>query len=93
MSKDRPWHRKPNPEPSEGPRAEPPVDSLPLAGLEIHSMDDAQVRDYCLAWARHYLVRYDMGRLNEDHLERAARFAQIAQAFRPGPEPDREQPG
>lgn len=81
MSKDRPWNRGPVPEP------EPPHAVPTLAGLEINDMDDAQVRAYCLTWARHHLVVHDLkGRLSDTDLEKAARFAQIAQAFRPGPE-------
>ncbi|WAZ26511.1 hypothetical protein STRCI_008094 [Streptomyces cinnabarinus] len=94
MAKDRPWNRnaQPAPEPESAPDAPVPED-LRLAGLEIHDMTDDEVRRYCLVWARHFLVRYDLiGRRSDDDLDKASRYAQIAQAFRPGPDPTQQQP-
>ncbi|MFE6808629.1 hypothetical protein ACFVEN_44300 [Streptomyces sp. NPDC057681] len=45
---------------------------------------DEEIRQYCLEQARKYLFTQVAGaHLNDDHVERAARFATIAQAFRP----------
>ncbi|MFI8792583.1 hypothetical protein [Streptomyces sp. NPDC055105] len=45
---------------------------------------DEEIRQYCLDQARKYLFTpVAGGHLNDDHVERAARFATIAQAFRP----------
>ncbi|MGW6144305.1 hypothetical protein [Streptomyces sp. NPDC055140] len=44
---------------------------------------DEEIRQYCLEQARRYLNAPVAGAHNDDHLERAARFATIAQAFRP----------
>ncbi|MCC9154888.1 hypothetical protein LZP81_30885 [Streptomyces parvulus] len=87
--KDRPWHRNPDPEPTPEPEPEqePSPTLLPgMAGLQIGDMDDEAVRLYCLSWARMHLTRYDLMRhLDDTELEKAARYAQIAQAFRPSP--------
>lgn len=53
---------------------------------------DEEIRQYSLAQARRYLSTPVAGaHLNDDHLERAARFATIAQAFRPNSSHDTEQ--
>ncbi|MFA3872628.1 hypothetical protein ABS735_02840 [Streptomyces sp. MMCC 100] len=95
MAKDRPWNRQPEPGPTPEPAAAPesqflsaPMPELHhpgMAGLQLHDMTDAEVRDYCLAWARMCLVRYDITLHRSGDLELAARYAQIAQAFRPDP--------
>lgn len=96
MAKDRPWNRQPDPhpdpQPTNGPDNQylreptPELHSPGIAGLKLHDMTDAEVRTYCLGWARHHLLRYDMElRRTDEHLVRAAHLAQIAQAFRPEP--------
>ena len=63
----------------------------PLAGLEILSMDDEQVRAHCLKHARFWLATYEIvRRTNDDHLETATQYAVLADAFRPGPAPAQE---
>lgn len=93
MAKDRPWNRQPEPRPdpqhSAGPDGRYLREPMPdlhhpgIAGLQIHNMTDAEVRAYCLDWARMCLARYDLTLHQSDDLELATRYAQIAQAFRP----------
>ncbi|WND33971.1 hypothetical protein RI578_06540 [Streptomyces sp. BB1-1-1] len=92
MAKDRPWNRQPEPRPTPEPASEsdsqfvrepmPELHHPGIAGLQIHDMTDAEVRAYCLAWARMCLARYDITLHRSEDLELAARYAQIAQAFR-----------
>ncbi|MFD8777503.1 hypothetical protein [Streptomyces sp. NPDC059916] len=51
---------------------------------------DEEIRQYCLEQARKYLNAPIAGAHNDDILERAARFATIAQAFRPNCSHDTE---
>ncbi|TQJ57292.1 hypothetical protein OHU34_06045 [Streptomyces sp. NBC_00080] len=86
MSKDRPWNRSPESEPAGQP--EPAHIVPPLAGLEIHGMNDEQVRAHCLRQARYWLASYEhLRRRNDEHLETATRYAVLADAFRPGSTP------
>ncbi|MEV5449973.1 hypothetical protein [Streptomyces sp. NPDC052535] len=98
MAKDRPWNRQPEPHPTPEPAAAqegqflrepmPELHHPGMAGLQIHGMTDAEVREYCLAWARTCLARYDISLQRSGDLELAARYAQIAQAFRGDPSGD-----
>lgn len=54
----------------------------PFAATE---KSDEEIRQYCLDQIRTQLTTVIGGRHSEDALERAARFAAIAQAFRPDP--------
>ncbi|MGW6297164.1 hypothetical protein [Streptomyces sp. NPDC055058] len=87
MAKDRPWHRTPEPQPERTLEPEHLPEPHRMVRLELLDMTDEEVRAYCLQWSRYYLLRHEMAsRLNSEHLEDAARFAQIAQAFRPDPQ-------
>ncbi|MFF9040167.1 hypothetical protein ACF090_32400 [Streptomyces sp. NPDC014892] len=79
MAKERPWNR--------AEYTTPPAQD----GLNLGNASDEEVRAYCLQRSRAFLARAETTEAaisSGRQLEIAAQYAIIAQAFRPGPQPE-----